>query len=134
MEKNINSILSMDRLVFDNINFERIGFKNNKKEFDFNMEVVIGVNPKLESYKVTLKMHGEKQEEYRLNIALTGFFSFTSEENVADDNVKKELIEKNAIAIMMPYLRSQVSLITAQPEVDCVVLPPFNINNMMPNN
>ena len=31
----------------------------------------------------------------------------------------------------MPYLRSEVSLLTAQPEVECVVLPPFNINKMM---
>lgn len=48
-----------------------------------------------------------------------------------DENEKNELISKNAVAIIMPYMRSQVSLLTAQPEVDCVVLPPFNINNML---
>ena len=31
----------------------------------------------------------------------------------------------------MPYLRSQVSLLTAQPEVECVVLPAFNVNAML---
>lgn len=34
-------------------------------------------------------------------------------------------------AILMPYLRSEVSLLTAQPETDCVVLPVFNINKML---
>jgi hypothetical protein len=31
----------------------------------------------------------------------------------------------------MPYMRSQVSLLTAQPEMDCVVLPAFNINSIV---
>lgn len=39
----------------------------------------------------------------------------------------------DTVAILMPYVRSQVSLITAQPEVECVVLPPFNIVEMLKN-
>ena len=77
-------------------------------------------------------MKGEKEEEYTFEISLTGFFSFSGDEEV-DDETKNELISKNAIAIIMPYLRSEVSLLTAQPEVECVVLPPFNINKMMEN-
>ena len=130
MEKSINSVLSMDRLVFDEISFERIGFQNNQSEFDFKLEISVGINPKGDLYKVTLKMIGQKSEEYNLRVSLTGFFSFDENEELHDD-LKKGLIERNAVAIMMPYLRSQVSLITAQPNVDCIVLPPFNINNMM---
>ena len=44
---------------------------------------------------------------------------------------KDVLLRKNAVAILMPYLRSEVSLLTAQPEMDCVVLPPFNIDALM---
>lgn len=40
---------------------------------------------------------------------------------------------KNSVSILMLYLRSEVSLITAQPETECVVLPPFNINEMLKN-
>ncbi len=43
----------------------------------------------------------------------------------------QDLINKNAVAILMPYLRSEVSLLTAKPETECVVLPPFNINKML---
>ena len=120
----------MDKLVFDEISFERVGLKNNKSEFDFKLEISIGINSEGDVYKVTLKLIGEKSEEYNLTISLTGFFSFDNREKL-NDSFKKELIEKNAVTIMMPYLRSQISLITAQPNVDCVVLPPFNINNMM---
>lgn len=48
-----------------------------------------------------------------------------------DEELRRTLINENAVAIIMPYIRSQVSLITVQPEVDCVVLPPFNIVGMM---
>lgn len=120
----------MQKLVFDEISFKRNGFENSDSEFSFDLEISIG-NAKINSdlYKVTLKMIGQKSGEYNLTISITGFFSFNSIE--LKDSLKKELIEKNAVAIMMPYLRSQVSLITAQPNVECVVLPPFNINNMM---
>lgn len=33
----------------------------------------------------------------------------------------------------MPYLRSEVSLLTAQPETESVILPVFNVNNMIDN-
>ena len=31
----------------------------------------------------------------------------------------------------MPYLRSELTLLTAQPEPDSVVLPPFNVTKMI---
>lgn len=71
-------------------------------------------------------------EEYTLEISLSGFFSVESE-NELTDALKNSLVVKNSVAIMMPYLRSQVSLVTAQPEVECVVLPAFNINKMLDN-
>ena len=37
----------------------------------------------------------------------------------------------DAVAILMPYLRSELTLLTAQPEMESVVLPPFNINKML---
>lgn len=131
MEKSINSVLSMEKLVFDEISFRRNNLKNDKSQFDFELQISVGISPSNDLYKVTLKMIGEKENEYDLTISLSGFFSFDSDD--LDDNLKKDLIEKNSVAIMMPYLRSQISLITAQPDVECVVLPPFNITNMMSN-
>ena len=121
----------MEKLVFDEISFRRNNFKNDKSQFDFKLQISVGISPSNDLYKVTLKMIGEKENEYDLTISLSGFFSFDSDD--LEDNIKKDLIEKNSVAIMMPYLRSQISLITAQPDVECVVLPPFNITNMMSN-
>lgn len=125
----IKSVLRMDRMVFDKIAFDRLGFKNDNS-LTYALEASFAKNIKDDVYRVTLILKGKKEEEYTFEISLTGFFSFSGDEEV-DDETKNELISKNAIAIIMPYLRSQVSLLTAQPEVECVVLPPFNINKMM---
>ena len=50
-----------------------------------------------------------------------------------EDKIVRDLINKNAVAILMPYLRSELTLLTAQPDTDSVVLPPFNINKMFEN-
>lgn len=131
--KEIESVLKLNKLVFDKIEFNRLGFKNDK---DLELELQSNIskrNNKSKSdkesyYKVTLLLKGKKTEEYIMEIKLSGFFSIDS-----DYELKNELITKNSVAILMPYLRSQVSILTAQPEVEPVVLPPFNINKMLDN-
>lgn len=127
-KKNIESVLKLNKVVFDKIEFNRLGFKN-EQELELEIQSNISQRYETDIYKVTLILKGKKTDEYTLEISLSGFFSIESTE-LADD-LKNALITKNSIAILMPYLRSQVSLLTAQPEVDCVVLPPFNINEML---
>lgn len=127
---NTISSLSMDKMVFEKILFVRERTKKSNTTFSFELEAMIGSTLSGDSHKVTLRLEGGKKDEYNIEIVLTGYFSFNSEENLSND-LKNEIISKNTVAILMPYLRSQVSLLTAQPEVDCVVLPPLNINNMI---
>lgn len=132
MGKEINSVLSLDKLVFDKIEFKRLGMKN-ENEIEFNLQITINTKTNEDIYKVTLTLIGNKEKEYSMEIILSGYFSFDNNEELTGED-KKTLINQNAVAIIMPYLRSQVSLLTAQPEVDCVVLPPFNIVNMLASN
>lgn len=131
----IESVLKMERIVFDRIEFNRIGFKNdNEIELQFTLGVSSGKDVKdvkdINIYKVSLGAKGNKREEYMLEVSITGFFTF-QEANDLDDQRKENLLSRNAVAILMPYLRSQITLLTAQPEVDTVVLPVFNVNNML---
>lgn len=126
---NIKSILNMNKLVFDKIEFDRQGFKNQNQP-SYSIETHFARNQQENIYRVTLILKCDKKDEYTFEISLTGYFSFDSQDEM-DEDEKNELISKNAVAIIMPYMRSQVSLLTAQPEVDCVVLPPFNINNIL---
>ncbi len=126
--RNINSILKLDKMVFDKIEFQRLGFKNDN-ELEFELQSNIAQKQGTETYKSTLILKGKKPEEYIFEISLTGFFSIEPDEELTEE-IKNTLISKNTIAILMPYLRSEVSILTAQPEIECVVLPPFNVNSM----
>lgn len=130
-ENNIQSILHLDRLVFDKIEFKRLGFSS-EKSIELKIQSNIAQRQDSQVYRVNLTMNGTKPEEYIFEISLTGFFTI-EQENSASENHENELISQNAIAILMPYLRSEVSLLTAQPGMECVVLPPFNINKMLNN-
>ena len=125
-----NSVLKLQKMVFDRIEFDRKGFKNNEG-LNFKLQVQIGAD-KDETYKVTLVLNGTKQDEYNIVISLSGFFKIETQEEL-DDKAVQNLINKNAVAILMPYLRSELTLLTAQPDTDSVVLPPFNINKMFKN-
>ena len=123
---NFNSVLTLQKLVFDKIEFNRKGFKNTQ-ELKFELQVQISFDEN-DIYKVTLVLKGTKQDEYDIVISLSGFFKIEGKDQMIQD-----LLNKNAVAILMPYLRSELTLLTAQPDTDSVVLPPFNINKMLEN-
>lgn len=125
---NVESMLKLKHLVFDEISFKRHGFKN-KEPFSPNIEIRIGETLGEEKlYVVTLILSGEKKNEYSLKIQLSGFFLIN---NCNDDRLKNILIQRNAVAILMPYLRSQVTMLTSQPEIDPVILSVFDITKLV---
>lgn len=120
--------MTLEKLVFDKIEFQRNGFKNDN-EIEFGFEIQIG-QIKNKHTKVTVILKGNKEDEYSILISLSGFFSLSGGEEV-DKELAETIFNSNAVAILMPYLRSELSLLTAQPDMDCIVLPPFNINKML---
>lgn len=80
-------------------------------------------------FKVEVVLIGEKKDEYKIRIVLDGIFGFISDGTV-DAELKNRLIQTNAVAILLPYLRSEVSILTAQPDTESVVLPPLNVNEL----
>jgi len=119
--------LKLVRMIFDKISFMRRGFKNDKK-IDLNMNVKIAENDEQKDlFKVTLIVEAIKENEYDIEIQITGFFSVSNSE----PDIKNSLLNQNAVAILLPYVRSEISLLTAQPETECVVIPPFNIKKLM---
>lgn len=126
--KDIKSALTLRNLVFEKIEFLRTGFRNSK-EVDFHIQTAAEWQEEQKVYRVILTLKGDKPGEYTMEIVVAGYFGLETEE--LNGEMQKALIRKNSVAILMPYLRSEVSLLTAQPGTDCVVLPPFNIHKML---
>lgn len=122
------SVLKLNKIVFDKIEFLRFGFKN-KNKLTCSTKARISKNDSDNIFKVTLVQNGHKQDEYSFEVQITGYFSL--DKNDLSEDVINDLVSKNTVAILMPYVRSEISLLTAQPETDCVVLPPFNVTSMI---
>lgn len=128
--ENIKSSLILENLVFEKIEFIRDGFKSNG-EVKYRIEVQISYSTD-DISRVTLILKGYKEGEYNFTIVLSGYFTFRSPDGLAE-SLKQDMLKKNATAILMPYLRSELSLLTAQPGMECLALPPFNINKLLDN-
>ena len=76
------------------------------------------------SLKVGLRCKVEIEGVLYLQLLLIGEFEGENEEFL------KRMVP-NAIAIIFPYMRSQVTLMTAQPNLPPIVLPPININSLL---
>lgn len=124
-------VLKLYKLYFDKIEFIRKGGKNDNTP-QFSLSTVVTESTDGELYKVEVKLSGEKEQEYTTEIIIIGIFSVSSENGISSE-VKKSLITMNAVAILLPYLRSEMSLLTAQPETDSVVLPPINVKALIEN-
>ena len=46
------------------------------------------------------------------------------------DEFAKEILLKNTVAIMLPFIRSQVSLLTTQPGMKPIMLQPMDVNQL----
>ena len=53
------------------------------------------------------------------------------DKNDIDEQTYEHLIKANTIAIIFPFIRSQVSLLTTQPGMMPVIIPPININALI---
>lgn len=119
----VESALSMSHLVCDELSFERLGFKGSTEtRYDFSC----GIGKDGEgAYRVMLTIEANREEEFKAKVQMTGYFS------ISEDNPQKDvLLKKNAIAIIFPYARSQMTLLTSQPETVPAIVPIVNINKL----
>lgn len=123
-DKTVESILTIHHFVFNTLHFERKGFKQNTKEISTKIGVQVNQTDK-NKYTVVLQVTAEKANEYEVCASISGYCEI-------DDNApQKDLIlQVNAPAILFPYVRAQLSLLTAQPETEPVVLPVINFQQI----
>lgn len=131
MGKEIFSELRLENVVFDHIEFDRKDFKKTNADPEIRLKVQVGENED-SVHRTNLICIITKKDEYDINISLSGYFTFQSDSSLDEKN-KKDIIENNTVSILMPYLRSEITLLTTQPDMEPVVLPVINVRNLMKN-
>ena len=99
-------------------------FRKKNKNLD-NISLGVQINREIHELKenlfeVLLKVTISDEEEL-VFVDVTGRAVFSTEQK------KNDMLEKNTLAIMFPYIRSYVSIITTQPGMNPIVLPAMNI-------
>lgn len=129
------SVLKLHRVSFSDVNYKRntdIAFpEETPYNMTFTREIFSAVVDEkgTEMYKVALSALIESTDENKsvqLQIRVNGYFECVCE----DEKTKETLLNQNAVAILFPYLRSQISLVTTQPDMRPITLQAFNISTL----
>ncbi len=124
-QQKISGDLTMDHLVCDKLVFDRYGFRTNEEAPKLNLAFRTEKDHD-GSYRVSLQVIARKESEYTATVRITGYFS------VDEDNPHKDtLLHQNTIAILLPFARSQMTLLTTQPETTPVLLPVINVKKLI---
>ena len=125
------SMLVAKKIFVESMNFQRNQVKDGLVRLSQNF---VGKNVEMlnqDEYKcsLALKLTDEDQTAC-LEIVISGIFYLKTD---LDPEQKEIIVNKNTMAILFPYMRSQVTLMTSQPDIEPVVIPAININALLQN-
>lgn len=75
---------------------------------------------------------GELNKPFYLRVKICGVFSILGFDE--RDEVHVDIIKRNTLAILFPYIRSIISHLTMEMQLDPIILPPMNINSFFDQN
>ena len=117
----MKSELKMEDFHFAECSITRsITIENGSLSFDLQKEINELENG---NYIVTLTLTVSKEKQ-DLNVRVVASAKFWM--NNDDRDLVRSIMETNTVAIMFPFIRSQVSLLTTQPGMTPIILPPIN--------
>lgn len=129
MEQN-KSILKM--LDF---NFSKFSFENHKNsghsKLSIKYEVSVSLNNENKNLaKVIIDTSiSNSNESFYLYLQALGIFEIDSH-NLSEEE-KNYILNKNTVAIMFPFIRSQISLLTTQPGLQPILLQPIDVDSLI---
>lgn len=128
---NTDCKLQMLDLYFSKFDFVQDRDKKSEdSEYNTSLNINYAINSKDEMrIKITIDtIVKNKSESILVNLQTIGIFRMDKSD--LDLTVYDHLIKVNTVAIMLPYIRSQISLITTQPGITPIMIPPVNVNSL----
>lgn len=123
------SELKSKKIYFESMSFRREAIQPDELKYKINRNMISLGN---DEYKVVLSIKiNSLNESFELQVTIVGIFEIKSD-NISDE-LKNSVIKRNTVAILFPYLRAQITLLTAQPDLKPIVLPAININSLLDN-
>lgn len=131
MENNIQGLLKMQNLCFSEMsmsrNIEYFGKVEANVIFDIEYKKLAE-----KSVRVIISLQIKGQGELSIKMCEQADFELVNAE-ILDADMQLSMLKTNTVAIMLPYLRSQVSLLTTQPGMAPIQLPIYNAVELTKN-
>lgn len=120
----------LEKYLFNKVNIDLDNKTNEKMSVGFLPSGIFFPSQSLFELKFSFKAFFDKKGEENpyIFIECIGYFKF--EDDVKELGQIPPFFYRNAIAILFPYLRAFVSMVSLQANVSPVVLPTFNLSDL----
>ena len=118
---------SLENYQFDKVNIDLENHKSKDLNLSFDTKGIFNKKTKKFEliFQVTVKQYGN--DNPFVEIRCKGLFTF---ENVSKIDDVPDFFYRNSIAILFPYVRTYLSLVTTQANVPGIILPTLNLSGL----
>jgi preprotein translocase subunit SecB len=103
--------LRFDGVKFYSVHFDILGSPKENTEIDLDIVPKVMYNTSTQ-FNIVYDVNLSVDDVFTLQLKAVGYFEI-SEELLENENIKEQLINTNAPAIVFPYLRSFISMFTS---------------------
>lgn len=121
----VKSILRMNDFYFPNLNVKR---EKNIQSGEIEIDVTKDVQSTDSNNCIIILSLNINKDDLKVHVEAVGDFTYEG------NTIPEHGFVTNAISIMFPFIRSQVTLLTSQPNMAPIVIPPVNINKLLEQN
>lgn len=119
---------SIVNYIFDQVSFDMTKVISNEFSIDFDPSGEYDINEQMFLLSFLVNIYsGDSKDNQIVKLRCVGFFKM---ENVHTLDAIPEFFYRNAIAILFPYVRAYISLITTQANVNGIILPTYNLSSL----
>ena len=124
LKESTTSILKLNGIHFNELSFKRRDSTDSVIDDCELTRKVVDIDVDNFTVELNFKL---STSIFEMSISLEGKFNIICEDALMKERLKKN----NTISILFPYIRSEVTLLTSQPEMTPVIIPPININKLI---
>ncbi len=103
--------LRFDGVKFYSVHFDILGSPKENTEIDLDIVPKVMYNTSTQ-FNIVYDINLSVDEVFTLQLKAVGYFEI-SEELLENENIKEQMVNTNAPAIVFPYLRSFISMFTS---------------------
>lgn len=112
----------IENYLFDQVEINLENYQSGKLKIDFNPSGIFDASEKSFYLTFEVKVKDENDNQF-VRVRCKGIFKFDIED-------MPEFFYRNSIAILFPYVRAYISLVTTQANVPGIILPTLNLSGL----